>query len=95
MVVDNLDILCIAVLPPKTNAPLIIDANAPLTRPIAGKLFKTVTGRNSQKVQRCSTMYLLQLSLSDTLHILRQLFGKLSLKKLLRFLTSKASNHEK
>lgn len=46
MVVDDLDIVRIAVLPPKTNTPLIIDANAPLANPIAGELFKPVPGRN-------------------------------------------------
>ena len=47
MIVDDLDILR-TIAPAKTNAPLVMDANAMLPVSIASQCFKPVTRRNAQ-----------------------------------------------
>ena len=48
MVVDDLDITCVAVPPFETDPPLLIDANAVLSLPASRQRFKPVGRRNPQ-----------------------------------------------
>lgn len=48
MIVDDSYIMCVAVLPAKTCAPLIVDANAPLPFPIARQFFQPVPRWDTQ-----------------------------------------------
>jgi len=45
--------MCIAILPTKTCAPLIVDTNAPLPYPIARQFFQLITGRHTQIIDCC------------------------------------------
>lgn len=45
MIVRNLNIFGIRARPHKTNTPLIVDANAVLPFPVAGKFFQPIAGR--------------------------------------------------
>jgi hypothetical protein len=58
VIVDNLDIVGIAVVPTKTEPPLIIDANAVLTLSIGGQGFQPVPGRACQVSQDHCTVQL-------------------------------------
>lgn len=51
MVIDNFDFKRVAVLPQKTDSPLIIYANAVLTRSPTLQFFQPVSRRDSQVVQ--------------------------------------------
>ena len=48
MIVHDRDIVRVAVLPPKADAPLIVDANAVLASAIALELFESIAGRNAE-----------------------------------------------
>jgi hypothetical protein len=45
VIVDNLDIVGIAVVPTKTEPPLVIDANAVLAFSVGSQRFQSVSGR--------------------------------------------------
>jgi len=76
MVIGNFDRKSIAVFPAEAYAPLIVDADAPLAGAVAGKLLKPVVGRNTEKVEGGGAMKLLQFTLRNALHILRQFCRK-------------------
>jgi hypothetical protein len=48
VVIRDLDVVCIAILPSETNAVLVVDTNAVLTRAISLQPFYAVAGRNCQ-----------------------------------------------
>ena len=86
MVIDDFDFMGVSFMPAEADAPLVVDADAPLSGAVAGELFKTIAGRDPQKIKPGSRMELLQLTLGGSLCILRQLCGEPSPKELLRFL---------
>ena len=45
MVIDYFHVLYFAVIPHKTNAPLLVDANAHLPSSVTVKTFQSITGR--------------------------------------------------
>jgi len=51
MVINDFNIIGISTLPSKTDAPLIVDTDAPLAFPISGKPFQTVGGRNAEEIK--------------------------------------------
>ena len=48
MVVNDLDLMRIAVLPSKADAPLIVDPNTVLPSTLSAKLLESVSGRDAQ-----------------------------------------------
>jgi hypothetical protein len=48
VIVDNLNVPCLAVFPDEADSPLIVDPNAVLPGPGAPERFQTVAGRNPQ-----------------------------------------------
>jgi len=52
VIVDNLDIKCVAVRPAKANPPLVVDAYAVLPFPVAFQRFEPIPGRNPEMIQR-------------------------------------------
>jgi hypothetical protein len=53
MVFAKLDVKRIAVHPSKTDAPLIVDADAVLPGPASSQRFQSISGRHVQKRKRC------------------------------------------
>jgi hypothetical protein len=51
VVINNFNVRDIAIQPAKTNAPLIVDANAVLTCSVTRQGFKPISGRTAQKRQ--------------------------------------------
>jgi hypothetical protein len=62
MIIDNFHVACFARLPSKANTPLVVNANAILTSPIAMQLFKPVTRRRTQIEQVVSVIQIQQFS---------------------------------
>ena len=52
MVVDQFDIVRVAVTPGEADAPLVVDTDTVLPRALGGQLFQTVTGRYAQISER-------------------------------------------
>jgi hypothetical protein len=61
MVINNLDRMSAAILPDEADAPLIVDSDAVLTRPVSFQTLKSVARGNIQTVQRDSGVEQLQL----------------------------------
>ena len=63
----------IALLPSKTDPPLIVDAHAVLPRSITGQFLESIARRHTQVIQRGRRVELDQLSQRDAMDRLRQL----------------------
>jgi len=48
MIVDNFNVVCIVIMPPKTDAPLVIDPNAVLPQTITCELFQAISWGHAQ-----------------------------------------------
>lgn len=72
MIVHDLDLIGIAVVPDKANAPLVVDADAVLTVAVTRKSLKAITGRDSQVIQVRSVMEHHQLALRPALDMFRE-----------------------
>ena len=48
MIVDNLDVMRVGSEPAEADAPLIVDSDAVLSRPVPGELLKAVRGRDAE-----------------------------------------------
>ncbi len=72
MIVHDLDLIGVAVVPDKANAPLVVDADAVLTVAVARKSLKAITGRDSQVIQVRSVMEHHQLALRPALDMFRE-----------------------
>jgi len=46
MIVHDLDVVGLTVFPPEADPPLVVDANAVLTRAISVKLLQTIAGED-------------------------------------------------
>jgi len=86
MVVDDFNVKTVAVLPAETDAPLIVDPDAPLTGAVASELFEPVARWDAEEVEGGGTVELLQLALGDPLNILRKSGRKATMKEFFRFL---------
>jgi hypothetical protein len=73
MVVYYLDIVRIAAVPAKTDAPLLIDADAVPASPVALKRFQPVAGRHAQLVQGSRGVEYPELAQSRPMHLRRQM----------------------
>ncbi|MCP1771378.1 hypothetical protein J2T38_000170 [Neisseria perflava] len=83
-----------AVLPNKTDTPLVVNANAVLALPIAAERFKAVAGRDAQEIQTCNGVELLQFAQCNPLNIGKAL-DPYALKQSLGIFAGKISNHAK
>jgi len=71
MVVDDLDLVCIAPSPLKTDTPSLIDANAVLPNSIAHELLESISRRNPQVIESSCDIENLELATSISLHLRR------------------------
>jgi hypothetical protein len=67
MVVHDLDVKSVALMPPETDPPLIVDPNAKGSGTIALQRFKTVAGRPLQILQRACAVQIHQFAARDAL----------------------------
>jgi hypothetical protein len=93
MVISNFAVISVAFLPAETNSPLVVYTDTPLPDPITSQLLKAVSRRDTEEVEARSAMKLLQLALTGSLGILRQLGRESPVKELFRFFADKGYNH--
>lgn len=60
MVINNFNLLGMAIDPNEANAPLVVDADAVLSSAVAAQSFQPIARRYTQKVKIRCGMYLLQ-----------------------------------
>jgi hypothetical protein len=56
VIVNNLDVVRVAVAPPKADTPLVVDANPMLALPVAAQRFEPVARRDAQVLDRACSM---------------------------------------
>jgi len=94
VIVNDLDIIGVAVKPLKANSPWVVDPYAPLPGSVAFKLLKPVRRRYVQKVQTCGAMNLSQLPERCPLNLGGKPGGMLPAKDLLCFFTPECLDHD-
>ena len=93
MVINNIDIVCMAVLPVKAYPPLIVDPDAPLAFSLAGKFFQPVSRRYAKKFQCCRAVDLCQFAKGHPMYVRRQTGCKCALEDLFRIPAAKSLDH--
>jgi hypothetical protein len=69
VIIHNLYIKRIAILKAKANAPLLVDANTPLTRSVPFEYLEVIAGRAAQKFNRHCRVELRQLAFCNPLNV--------------------------
>jgi len=72
MIINDLDILCMSVLEPETNPPLVVNAETPCARLVSSQRFQLIAGRHTQFFGVCYLVQLQQLAASPLPNIERQ-----------------------
>jgi hypothetical protein len=93
VIVGDLHIEGITVFPSEADPPLVVDPDAVLSFPIAGKLLQTIPGRNSQVAQRISRVEHEELPQGRAVNTLRKAPRALAIEDSLGLRVSKAPNH--
>jgi len=94
MVINDFDIIRMAVLPFEAYPPLIVDPDAPLAFSLTNQLFHPVSRRYAKKFQSCRAMDLGQFAKSYQMYVLRQSGCKCTLKDLFRIFAAKSLDHD-
>lgn len=93
VIVDDFHVEGVAVFPPEADTPLVVDADAPFTLAITGKLFQAVSRRNPEEIKGCCAAELLQLPLGNPLHILGKPCRESAMEELFSFLAGERADH--
>jgi len=93
MVIDDLDIVSVPLIPSETDAPLIVDADAPLPFSIPSQFLKSVARRDKKKINAGSAVNQGQFSKCGLLNILWESRGKEPVEYFQRFLASECLDH--
>jgi hypothetical protein len=92
VVVDDLDVVCVAAEPTEANTELVVDADAVLAEPIADQLFKTVRWRNLQVGKSGSCVEHDKFAEGNALKIRRESTNFLTLEESFCVVVAKAAN---
>jgi len=93
MVIDDLDIVSVPFIPSETDAPLIVDANAPLSFSIPSQFLKPVARWDKEKIMAGSAVNQGQFSKCGFLNIPWQSRGKEPVEYFQGFLASECLDH--
>jgi hypothetical protein len=93
VIVDDLDVVRVAVEPAKTNTPLVVDTNAVLSRTITGQFFQAVPRWNAQIGKRLGGVENQQLPQGRSLNRLRKFGASFPTKHALGLTIAKAADH--
>lgn len=93
VIVDDRDVVRVAVLPPKADAPLIVDANTVLPRAITFQLLQAIAGRDAEVLELLCGVYEAELSEQRTLEFGREAADTLALKQALGVPIGEALDH--
>jgi len=92
VVIHNFNVMRVPVAPHKTHPPLVVDANAVLSKPVTGQCFQPVARRHPQKIQRSGSVDLLQLAHGNAFE-LDEPRHTLACKQALRVFAMESDNH--
>jgi len=92
MIIDKLHVVC-AVLPPKTDSPLVIDANAVLAGAIARELFQAIAGRDPQVLEVFGGINEPQFAEHESVELGRETSHSLSAEESFRVAAAETVNH--
>lgn len=92
VIINNLDVECVAVFETETKPPLIVDSNTVLTIAITFQNFESIARRHPQKIQRRGRIRLCQFALRSSLNRNKALDPK-TLCQPLRLLASETLDH--
>ena len=93
MVIHDFDVMRIGVSPPEADTPLVVDSNAVLTFPVSCQSFQSIAGRNSQIIDRLSSIQHRQLSERRLLYVLAKPPGSFSFEDPPSFSVPEAPDH--
>jgi len=93
MVINNFDIISMAVLPVEAYPPLIVDPDAPLAFSLADKLFQPVSRRYAKKFQSCRAVDLSQFTKGHSMYVHQQSGSQCAPEDLSRILAAKSLDH--
>jgi hypothetical protein len=94
VVICDCHVICIAIVEPKADAPLIIDANAPLTGTVSLQLLKSVGRRQPQIIRSSGRTQLLEPHGCAFSNFHRQTAGLARSVKSLSFTVGESLNHQ-
>jgi len=93
VIINDLNVVRIAVLPPEADAPLIVDANTVLTGAIAFELFEAVPGRNAEVIELFGGVHDAELPQHEPLELGREATDWLALEQALGVPVGEAVDH--
>jgi len=94
IIIDNLHIEGVPLLPPETDAPLVVHPDTPLSFPISGQLLELITWRDPEVLKSLSSIQKFQLSLHAALYIAAKSSGPFAPENLFGLSVSEAAYHE-
>jgi len=93
MIIHYPDVVGISTLPFKTDAPLVVDANAVLTLSVARQFLKAVRRRYAQILQDLGSVQDFKPPSGNPLDVLREFARELTIEDSFRFFTREGLNH--
>lgn len=63
MIVDDFYVVCVPILPVKTNSPLVVDPDAVLSGPLSSQRFQAISRHGSQVSEGTRRLKVIELSL--------------------------------
>ena len=93
MIVSYLHVRGTSVAPMKTDSPLLVYSDAMLSSPVPRKLFEAIPWRNPEIIERLRSVQDDELTKRDSLNILRQSLGELSVPDALCLFVSEGLDH--
>jgi hypothetical protein len=93
MVVDNLDVVSVAVSPREADAPSVVDPDAELPRPRPAQLLEVIAGRYAQVIKHHRSIQLSQPPQGNALNIASVPSDRLEPEEPLRVGIAEAANH--
>jgi hypothetical protein len=94
MIVDDLDVEAVPVAPEKADSPLIIDADAVLSRAFAFQCLEAVSWRNPEVGKGFGGVQHDELSKSDPMQFRREPPGPVPVEEAFRLMVTEAPDHE-
>jgi hypothetical protein len=94
MIVNDLNVSSLAFNPLEADAPLVVDANAVLPRPLPFQFLKTVARRGKQVLKILGVIQVNQFTASRALDVLGQLSRRIAKEDLVGFVRGERFDHE-
>lgn len=93
MIVDDLDVVGVAVDPAEADAPLVVDADAVLAGPVAAELLEAIARRDAQVLEVHGTVDQAELPEHDAAEVGRESADGFARPETLGVAVSEAPNH--